>query len=191
LEMFFLGKRLRHCGASFFKLCLLRRGKARFECRTSQQDTSMGDMEIHEHVIVNGPTRKLKARVAHRNVDSLARYIQKHNEYSNWEVRVWSGSDNARTQLQPKLFGFQAQRRRWLRKRFFRMPGSSVLLFLYRYVLRLGFLDGVPGLIYCGFQTIQFFHVKAKLYEAGLRSPAASAAKRSESSYSGECHVRN
>ena len=32
----------------------------------------------------------------------------------------------------------------------------------YKYVFRLGFLDGVPGLIYCGFQGIQFFHIKAK-----------------------------
>ena len=28
-----------------------------------------------------------------------------------------------------------------------------------------GFLDGVPGLIYCGFQAIQMFHTKAKIYE--------------------------
>jgi hypothetical protein len=37
-----------------------------------------------------------------------------------------------------------------------------VLLFLYRYVFRFGFLDGVPGLIYCGFQAVQMFHTKAK-----------------------------
>ena len=30
---------------------------------------------------------------------------------------------------------------------------------------RLGFLDGFPGLIYCRFQGIQFFHIKAKIYE--------------------------
>jgi hypothetical protein len=29
----------------------------------------------------------------------------------------------------------------------------------------LGFLDGVPGLIYCGFQAVQVFHTKAKIYE--------------------------
>jgi hypothetical protein len=39
------------------------------------------------------------------------------------------------------------------------------LLFLYRYVLRFGFLDGVLGLIYCGFQAVQMFHAKAKIYE--------------------------
>jgi hypothetical protein len=39
------------------------------------------------------------------------------------------------------------------------------LFFLYKYILRLGFLDGVPGLIYCAFQGIQFFHIKAKIFE--------------------------
>jgi hypothetical protein len=45
------------------------------------------------------------------------------------------------------------------------MPGSPVLLFFYRYLFSLGFLDGVPGLIYCGFQAVQMFHTKAKIYE--------------------------
>jgi hypothetical protein len=36
--------------------------------------------------------------------------------------------------------------------------------------LCLGFLDGVPGLIYCGLQGIQFFQIKAKVYEAKICS---------------------
>jgi hypothetical protein len=31
-----------------------------------------------------------------------------------------------------------------------------------------GFLDGMPGLIYCGLQGIQFFQIKAKVYEAKI-----------------------
>src|SRR5581483_3429544 len=112
---------------------------------------------VHEHVIVEGPTRKLKARLSHRNEESLARYIQKHNEYSNWEAAVCSQPGAAHTQIPPKLFGSQAQRRRWLRKYFLLIPGSPFIFFVYKYVVRLGFLDRVPGLIYCGFQGIQFF----------------------------------
>jgi hypothetical protein len=26
-------------------------------------------------------------------------------------------------------------------------------------------MDGIPGLIYCGFQAVQMFHTKAKIYE--------------------------
>ncbi|HEY7353961.1 MAG TPA: glycosyltransferase family 2 protein [Terriglobales bacterium] len=168
LELFFLGRGLRHGGASFYKLALFRRGKGRFECRSREQDISMCDMEVHEHVIVDGATGRLHSTIVHRNVDTLARYIQKHNEYSNWEMRVRGEGSESQDTIKPALFGSQAQRRRWLRKHFFHLPGSSLALFLYRYFLRLGFLDGVPGLIYCAFQAIQFFHVKAKLYEARI-----------------------
>ena len=165
LQMFFLGRRLRHGGAGFYKLSLFRRGKGRFECRLKDQDVSMADMEVHEHVIVPGQSARLKHPLLHHNVESISRYIQKHDEYSNWDARVWLEGEAGSAELPPSLFGSQAQRRRWLRKRLFALPGSSLLLFIYRYIFRLGFLDGVPGLIYCGFQGMQFFHVKAKIYE--------------------------
>jgi hypothetical protein len=127
----------------------------------------MADMEIHEHVVVDGEVARLKSPLIHRNVESLSRYIQKHDEYSNWEVKVWFEGDSH--ELKPSLLGSQAQRRRWLKKTLLGLPGSPVLFFVYRYLFRLGFLDGVPGLIYCGFQAVQFFHIKAKIYEASLK----------------------
>jgi glycosyltransferase involved in cell wall biosynthesis len=165
LQMFFLGRILRHGDASFWKLSLFRKGRGRFECRLQDQDASMADMEIHEHVIVDGPTAELRNRLVHHNVDSLSRYILKHNEYSNWEARVLLQPELAPQEMKAALFGTQAQRRRWLKRNFYRLPGSPVLLFLYRYLFRLGFLDGVPGLIYCAFQALQMFHTKAKIYE--------------------------
>jgi glycosyltransferase involved in cell wall biosynthesis len=172
LQMSFLGRMLRHGDASFWKLVLFRRGKGRYECRLKDQNSSMADMEVHEHVVVNGQTAQLRNPIVHRNLESLSRYIEKHNEYSNWESRVLAreASDG---KLPPSFFGSQAQRRRWLKKSLFRVPGSPIALFLYRYLLRLGFLDGVPGLIYCSFQAIQMFHTKAKIYE--LRTSTAEA----------------
>ena len=166
LEISFLGKRLRHSGASFYKLSLFRRGHGKFECRAQGQDSSMCDMEVHEHVMADGPTAKLRSRLVHHNVENLSRYIHKHNEYSNWEACVWSEERQSHTtSLTPSLFGTQAERRRWLRKKFFALPGSPLAFFLYKYVLCCGFLDGIPGLIYCALQGIQFFHIKAKIYE--------------------------
>jgi hypothetical protein len=165
LEMHFLGRRLRHSGASFWKLSLFRKGRARYECRLEDQDASMADMEVHEHVVVAGAARKLHYPLVHHNVESLSRYVTKHNEYSNWEARVWLDGNRGEQEIQPNLWGTQAQRRRWLRRRFFMTPGSPILFFIYKYLVRLGFLDGVPGLIYCVLQGIQFFHIKAKIYE--------------------------
>jgi glycosyltransferase involved in cell wall biosynthesis len=163
LRIYFLGRDLRHSGASFRKLALFRRGKGHYECRLQEQDASMADMEVHEHVVVNGRTRCLQSPVLHHNVSSLSHYICKHDAYSNWEAKVWL--KGSMSELTPSLVGTQAQRRRWLRRKFFALPGSPLAFFLYKYILRLGFLDGIPGLIYCCFQGIQFFHIKAKIYE--------------------------
>lgn len=165
LQMHFLGRRLRHSGASFWKMSLFRRGRGGYECRLQAQDASMADMEVHEHVVVDGATSKLRNPLIHHNVESLSRYIQKHNEYSNWEARVWVEGNRSFDELTPSLFGNQAQRRRWLRRRLLMLPGSPVLFFLYKYCARLGILDGIPGLIYCVFQGVQFFHIKSKIYE--------------------------
>ena len=130
----------------------------------------MADMEVHEHIVLEadgmpGRTARLQHPLLHHNVESLSHYIRKHDEYSNWEARVWlEGKGNAK-ELAPSFFGSQAQRRRWLRKKFFSIPGSPVLFFFFKYIFCLGFLDGVPGLIYCGMQGVQFFHIKAKIYE--------------------------
>jgi hypothetical protein len=165
LEMHFLGRTLRHSAASFWKLSLFRKGSGHYECRLRDQDKNMADMEVHEHVVVDGATRRLRHPLIHHNVGSLDRYIQKHNEYSNWEAHLWMNPDQGHDEIQPALFGTQAQRRRWLRHYFLEVPGSPVLFFLYKYLACLGFLDGVPGLIYCVFQGVQFFHIKAKVYE--------------------------
>jgi hypothetical protein len=125
----------------------------------------MADMEVHEHIIADGTVAKLREPIVHHNVESLSRYIQKHNEYSNWESRLLSSPEEESGEMRGSLFGTQAQRRRWLKRKLYRVPGSPVLLFLYRYIFRLGFLDGAPGLIYCTFQAVQMFHSKAKIYE--------------------------
>ena len=164
LRMYFLGRLLRHGGAGFWKLSLFRRGKGGYECRLKDQDPSMADMEIHEHVVVEGETARLRNPLAHCNVESLSRYIRKHDEYSNWEAKVWLESE-ANGQLAPSFFGTQAQRRRWLKTRFLGIPGAPLWFFFFKYLFSLGFLDGVPGLIYCGFQAVQVFHVKSKIYE--------------------------
>src|SRR6202140_2229748 len=132
LRMHFLGRVLRHGNARFYKLSLFRRGKGRFECRLKQQNTSMCDMEVHEHVVVEGRTAKLKNALVHRNLETLSRYIRKHDEYSTWEAHTWSQGNNC-NDLPPSLLGTQAQRRRWLKEKFLHLPGSPLLLFLYKY----------------------------------------------------------
>lgn len=172
LTMSFLGRRLRFGATGLEKLVFFRRGKGRFECRFTDQDSTMGDMEVHEHVLVEGSVGRCRACLDHHNVHSLACYIEKHNAYSNWEAELYcrklGGRLSEPDSLRAAAFGNRAQRRRWLKQLTFRLPGTSVALFLYLYLFRGGFLDRVPGLIYCGLQAVQQFHVKAKVYEKRL-----------------------
>ena len=125
----------------------------------------MSDIEVHEHVVVDGTVSKLRYALPHYNIESLDRYLTKHNEYSNWESKLLLQPEEDSDELPPALLGNQAQRRRWLKKRFFGLPGSPLFFFLYKYIVRFGFLDGAPGLIYCALQSTHFFHIKAKMYE--------------------------
>ena len=56
LQLSFLGRVLRFGGNGFWKLSLFRRGKGHFECRLKDQDQSMGDIDVHEHIVVDGPS---------------------------------------------------------------------------------------------------------------------------------------
>lgn len=166
-QLHFLGRQLKHGGFDLWKLFLFRHGKGRYERRFEEQNEKMSDIEVHEHVVVDGPVGRLRHPIRHENWNSLYRYIEKHNEYSEWEARVYLGGYDG--DLQPSLFGNQAQRRRWLKQKLVRLPGFPVLTFLYHYIIRLGVLDGRPGLIYCTLKAIQRFHAKAKWYELRLQ----------------------
>lgn len=169
LELVFLGRRLKHGGFDFYKLNLFRKGKGTFEKRIDNQTMEMSDIEVHEHVKIQGTTKYLKHAIEHHNVNNIFRYIQKHNEYSTWEAEIMHKIKHGllgRNEIPPKLIGgSQTQKRRWFKNKLFFLPGFSIITFFYHYILRLGFLDGIPGLIYCGFKGIQRFHAKAKLKE--------------------------
>lgn len=162
-QLHFLGRQLKYGGFDLWKLFLFRYGKGRYERRFEDQNEKMSDIEVHEHIVVDGPVGKLRNPIRHENWNSLYRYIEKHNEYSEWEAKVYHEGHEG--DLKPSLFGNQAQRRRWLKQKLVRLPGFPLLTFLYHYVLRLGFLDGKPGFIYCVLKGIQRFHAKAKWYE--------------------------
>jgi glycosyltransferase involved in cell wall biosynthesis len=159
----FEGRLLRFGDTQLRKLYLFRRGRGRYERRLEEQDASMSDIEVHEHIVVDGPVDELRHPVRHENRNSMHRYLEKHNEYSTWEAHVLLHGDDG--ELPPRLLGNQAQRRRWLKRRLIGVPGSPLLRFLYVYVARLGFLDGRAGFVYAVMKGVQLFHVKVKMHE--------------------------
>jgi len=142
-RFFFMGRWIRHCGYfPSWNLRLVRREGARFE-RLVEGDTGSGDVEIHEHLLVDGSVGRLPGALDHYAWPDVATFVEKHNRYSSWEaaVEVRGGADGL-------LAGPLARRRR-LRRLGRRLPFRPALRFLYSYVLRGGFLDGYPGYALC------------------------------------------
>lgn len=162
-KMEFFGKMLKHSDPGLRKLSLFQVGKGGYENRFSDQSASMADMEVHEHVIVNGSTKNLKVPILHRNYNSMSRFIIKHDEYSNYEAMVHlKGTDN---ELKARFWGSKEQRRRFLKKHLITNAWSPFFYFIYMFLFRGGFRDGRPGFFYILYQSIYLYFVSAKMYE--------------------------
>jgi glycosyltransferase involved in cell wall biosynthesis len=167
-RMEFLGKMLKYSSSDLRKLSLFRTGKGEFEKRFEDQDSSMGDMEVHEHVIVKGKVGVIKNPIIHRNINNLSRFIIKHDEYSNYECHVHT--EGLATDIKEKFFGTKEERRRYIKKRFIRNPVSPFFYFLHLYLFKGGFLDGRAGFYYIIYQCMYLYFVSSKIYEIELKS---------------------
>ncbi len=138
----FMGRWLQHAYYPNWNLRLIRRGRGRYE-KLTESDTRSGDNEVHEHLIVDGPTARLKCEMLHYAFPSVEVFIEKHNRYSNWEARV--ALERAMEGTEGKLQAEEVSGRRKLRSLALRLPMRPLLRFLYIYVAQRGFLDGRAG----------------------------------------------
>ncbi len=151
----FHGRALRHGGMyPIYHMRLFRGGKGRCE-----------DRKYDQHFFVDGRSAKLRNPMIDDIRMSLGEWTARHNRWADAEVEeilnpgaavIGAGGD---TPVARK----RAQRGWYNRAPLFL---RALLLFLYRYVLRLGFLDGREGLIFYVLQTFWFrFLIDAKLHE--------------------------
>jgi len=136
----FLGRRIRHGAIEpSWQLRLWRNGSGRCEQRW-----------MDEHIQVGGRVAKSKLVLSDINLNSLTWWTAKHNSYASREA---IDILNLRHGLLPPGTGDapaspQARRRRFVKEKIYSKlsPGGRALIyFLYRYFLRLGFLDGRAG----------------------------------------------
>jgi glycosyltransferase involved in cell wall biosynthesis len=135
-QNYFLGHRIRHCGWNRDKvLRLFRRDQGRY-C----------DRWVHEEIQMDARrVGRLKKAFLHYTSWSTEDYIRKLNQYA-----TWGAVDHQRAGRRPRLLPM-----------FFRAP----LRFAQVYFLRLGFLDGFPGLYVCTITAFYGFLKLARLWE--------------------------
>ncbi len=133
-RIFFMRRPLNWGGVSQnHDMRMWRAGVARFE-----------DRPVNEHALVDGRVVLLKAYIDHRDTKSVSDWLDKHNRYASMEARALTAG-NLTGEVPARLFGAATERRMWLRKLYYLVPGRPVFYFLYRFLFRLGFLDGRVG----------------------------------------------
>ena len=156
----FMGKWLRHAYYPNWNLRLFRHSLGRYE-KLTDIPTASGDNEVHEHVVVQGPTGHLRCEIDHYAFPSVEVFVEKHNRYSNWEARVAVAEEETGSELQSARV---AQRRR-LKRLSQRLPFRPSLRFLYVYVWQRGFLDGREGYYFARLHAFYEFLSVAKTRE--------------------------
>lgn len=163
----FLGRRLRHSYYPNWNLRLFRHALGRYERLTSVA-TNSGDNEVHEHVIVDGPTGRLRCEMEHHAFPTVESFVEKHNRYSNWEARV--AADSLLHGSSRELSNSPVERRRRLKMLSQRLPFRPLLRFLYIYIWQKGFLDGRDGYYFARLHAFYEFLSVAKTYELTRRA---------------------
>jgi len=164
-KFIFLGRWMKHCWNHGWMLRLIRKGSGEYE-DLGMRGEGGWDNEVHENIVVEGKVGRLKNYLLHESNSSLEFWLRKHNEFSTWDAR------RRRHQLDegvPSIFTFFSsnpiKRRRFMRALFIRLPGKPLIMFLYLYLFKIGFLDGKAGLYFCALHGAHTLNISAKLFE--------------------------
>lgn len=149
-KMIWMGRWIRRGYYPTWILRLCRNGKAWCEERG-----------VNEHLLVDGTVGFLEQDFIHEDRKGLSEWIAKHNRYATLEAEelLKRADGESQREIPARLFGMQAERRRWLRHNVWeRMPPlvRPFFYFLYRYGLRGGFLDGREAFMYHFLQALWF-----------------------------------
>jgi glycosyltransferase involved in cell wall biosynthesis len=103
------------------------------------------DDAVHEKVLYAVTPGTLEGDLLHESAEDMARYLDKQNRYSSLAA--------------------EELHRRGRRAGVLELVLSPLVRFVKFYVLRLGFLDGLPGLVHISIGCMNSFHKYAKLIE--------------------------
>lgn len=137
--VYFMGRKLKG-GYPLKKLALFKVGAGQYEYINEEKWSGL-DMEIHEHPILNGKIGRFRSKIDHRDFRSVTHYINKHNEYAQWEaMRFLSVSDDRHKSDWT-----------WIQRLKYRMIQSvwiGPIFFFGSFFLLQGFRDGSRGLAF-------------------------------------------
>lgn len=161
---YFQRRHLAH-GVPFRKLALFRVGHGEYE-KIEEDRWSILDMEIHEHPVIEGSTGIIEGPINHRDFRGFSHYVKKHTDYAIWEAaRYWrlreSGSYEAS----------HLSKRQRIKYRYIVAWWFAPMYFFVSYFMKLGFLDGRPGLNFSICKFFYFFQIRQLILEKHPTKP--------------------
>lgn len=154
---YFMGKRLNY-GDVFEKVALVKEGAGEYE-EIKEDAWSHLDMEIHEHLIVEGKCGVINSKIDHNDFKNLEAYINRHNAYSTWEANRFLG-------LNPQSLENLNSRQK-MKYKFMKWGFLPYIFFIGSYILKLGFLDGSAGFYFAMYKMHYFLQIQTKIIEKG------------------------
>lgn len=162
-RVYFMGRWIRHGG--YYPTWLLRI----FRTRNARCENRWMDEHI---VLLAGDTMQVQHDIVDYNRKGLRFWTIKHERYARREMLDLTDQTPAAggQTVEGRLAGTQDERKRWVKSNVYAKAPlflRAFLYFIYRYFFRLGFLDGVEGLVFHFLQGCWYrFYVDAKLWEA-------------------------
>lgn len=163
----FLGTIIKHGGVN--KLPILRLFRFGFGC--------VEDRFMDEHIVVRGSVVSSKIHIIDENKNNITWWTDKHNKYASLEAFEFFKSNYFHNNHNSDInhLGLLSTMRRVLKDKIYYFLPSFVrpsLYFIYRYLFRLGFLDGVSGFFFHILQGFWYrFLVEAKIRDVLISCP--------------------
>lgn len=120
---------------------IFRIGKARYEKRL-----------MDEHLSVEGEIVRMEHQFVDDNRMTIGQFTIKHEGYASREATLLLDAEYhlTDTSAMPKDHGEEVEKKRAQKERYARMPlfWRAFAYFIYRYIIKLGFLDGKEGFLW-------------------------------------------
>lgn len=104
------------------------------------------DVAVNEYPLVSGATLAARGELAHHDSPSLQHWFAKQNRYTTAEAA--SRFEGHAQAVRARIFGSRLERRMWLKRHFWKMPGRYPLLFLYHWLVMGAWRAGRVGWIW-------------------------------------------
>jgi len=124
------------------------------------------DVLVNEHPLLDGRSIPVVGELEHHDSPDLEHWLHKQNKYTTAEALAAVRGDAL--SAQPRLLGSALQRRMWLKRHFYRLPGRYIALFLFHWLFQGAWSAGWVGYAWARLRADVMRLVEYKIREIRL-----------------------